>query len=422
VNGWAPVRTREDRAFRLVSVLVFAAALSDVRVSRAAEWSAEPSLGLTSSYNDNIQFTSEPHSSVWGLQLQPDVKFNGQTETLKVTGEVSATVNRYFGESGLDTIDHKVSVRSDYVAERDTLGLIVDLLRDSTLVSELATTGVVLARRQRNTYSAYPTWTRAINETTSIRASYNFSRVRYDNASNTGLVDYVDQSLAMGVQHKLDDRRSLGVTAYYDRYETDAPSSRANTFGFQVGYDHRFTETLHGSLTVGLRKTRTDVAILDLRCETLVVAGLCSGPVIAITAAESQQSSGYTLDALLEKRWETSTASVGISREINPSGIGSLVQTDRIQLTWLRQISPTFTASFAAAAYESRFIGGAPSSTESNYYRIEPHLTWRLSEELTMDASYSFAQQKYRGAGTPAQANLIYLSVQYAWPKISASR
>src|ERR1700704_5918444 len=81
---------------------------------QAAEWSVEPSVALRADYNDNILLSPMPHPSVWGIKLSPDVKFSGETETLKVTGGLNLSFNRYFGEEGLDTIDHTLSLRSRY--------------------------------------------------------------------------------------------------------------------------------------------------------------------------------------------------------------------------------------------------------------------------------------------------------------------
>src|SRR5438105_8907936 len=120
--------------------------LTAADLCRAAEWSMEPSVGLRAEHNDNIQFTSAPHPSVWGTILSPDVKFSGQTETLTVTGGLRLNFNRYFGEHGLDSTDHILSLRSSYKAERNILGLNIDSIRDSTLVSELNETGLVQAR------------------------------------------------------------------------------------------------------------------------------------------------------------------------------------------------------------------------------------------------------------------------------------
>src|SRR5437667_1183076 len=143
--------------------------------SRAAEWSMEPSVALRTEYNDNIQLTGASHPSVWGAILSPDVKFSGETETLKVTGGLRVNFNRYFGEQGLDTTDHIASLRSSYKSERDILGLNIESVRDSTLVSELAETGLVVARRQRNRLTANPTWSKYLTERTAITASYGYS-------------------------------------------------------------------------------------------------------------------------------------------------------------------------------------------------------------------------------------------------------
>src|ERR1700752_3033953 len=75
-------------------------------LSSAAEWSMEPSVDLRGEYNDNIELTSGPHPTVWGIMLSPDIKFSGTTETLNVTGGLRVNFNRYFGEEGLDTTDY----------------------------------------------------------------------------------------------------------------------------------------------------------------------------------------------------------------------------------------------------------------------------------------------------------------------------
>ena len=55
-------------------------------------------------YNTNLALTPDPHPTVWGLILSPDVKFSGATETLTVTGGLNLSFNRYFGKTQLNTI------------------------------------------------------------------------------------------------------------------------------------------------------------------------------------------------------------------------------------------------------------------------------------------------------------------------------
>ena len=390
--------------------------------SHAAEWSVEPSVGLRTEYNDNINLSPAPHPSVWGIILSPDVKFSGETEALKVTGGLNVRVNRYFGEDGLDGVDHTLSVRSDYKAERDLLGLNIESISDSTLLSELATTGAVLARSQRHLLTANPSWTRALTEATSFKASYSYTSVRYDDTAGTGLIDYGDQLASIAMQSRLDERTVVSVAAYYDRYETKPPDFRATTYGVQGGYDYDFSETLRGSLNVGLRKTQSIIGSQALVCDGPIIQGLCFGTVTEVTSVQKETSTGYTLNALLTKRWRTDTVSGQLSREINPSGAGSLIQTDRVQVIWTKELSPTLSANVAAAAYQSRYIGGIVIDSNSRYYRVEPRLIWRLAEGWVLDAGYSYARQKYDTAPVGANANVIYVNLSYAWPKISVSR
>ena len=198
--------------------------------AHAAEWSMESSVALRTEYDDNIELTAGSHPTVWGILLAPEIKFSGATETLNVTGGLRASVNRYFGESGLDDIDHALTLRSSYKAERDVFGLDIDSVRDSTLVSELLETGVVQARRLRDRLAANPSWRRHLTEAMALTASYSYTDVRYADTNNTSLIDYRDQQATVGVQWNPDERDLLTVTGYYDWYETNPKTFDAKTY------------------------------------------------------------------------------------------------------------------------------------------------------------------------------------------------
>ena len=58
----------------------------------------------------------------------------------RTAGAANLNFNRYFGEEGLDNTDGALGLRSDYRAERNTYGLNLQLVRDNTLLGELAPT------------------------------------------------------------------------------------------------------------------------------------------------------------------------------------------------------------------------------------------------------------------------------------------
>jgi hypothetical protein len=393
-----------------------------VHPSLAAEWSMEPSADLAASYNDNITFTAASHPSVWGLQLSPAVQFSGETETLKVAGGLKLDLVRYYGERGLDHNNYYFTSRSSYKTERDVLGLNLAAISDPTLVTELATTGVVVAYRQRTQLTANPSWTRSLTEATAITASYGYNRVNYPDAGGTSLLDYSDQTATIGLQTSLNELNVASVAAYYDRYETNPPSFLANTYGIQAGVDHYFSETLHGTLVVGARKTRSTASSQALVCDGPVLFGICFGNVTTLTSVSERDTTGWTLNAGLEKRWETMTVSGRLSRDIYPTGIGQLVQTNRLQVAWTQQWSPTLSSDVTASAYQSEYVGATVSNSDSRYYRIEPKLSWHITQWWTLGARYSYSRLKYENAGTSANANAFYLTLSYVWPKMSVSR
>jgi hypothetical protein len=392
------------------------------QLSRAAEWSMEPSVAARTVYNDNFELSAAPHPGVWGVILSPDVEFSGHTETLNVTGGLRLNVNRYFGERGLDSTDHLLTLRSSYKTERDLVGLNIDSVRDSTLVSELFETGVVQARRQRDRLSANPSWSRYLTEATAITASYGYNSVHYADTAGTSLIDYRDQTATLGLRTNLSERDLVSVAAYYDRFETDPKRFEANTYGIQAGYDRAFSETLHGTLVIGARKTGSRISAHALVCEGPILFGICFGDVTTVTSVASSNSTGYTLVASLDKTFETALMSGSLSRAINPSGVGALVQTDRLGVKWTQQWSPTLSASVDASVYQSRYVGNINPASNSRYYRIEPRVSWRITQWWTLSGGYSYSHVKYENRSVAASANAIYAVLSYTWPKLTVSR
>jgi len=390
--------------------------------SRAAEWSALPSVAVRTEYDDNIRLTTAPHPTVWGIIVSPLVNFSADTETLKVTGGLGVNVNRYFGEEGLDTVDYLLTLRSRYEGERDLLALNVDAIRDSTLVSELLETGVVEERRQRNRLSVNPSWTRALSEVITLTANYAYSSVNYADTAGTNLIDYTDQNASIGATWKLSEYDLANVTGYYDRYETRPAQLKADTYGIQAAYERDFSETLHAALSLGVRQTHSTLTSQGLVCEGTLVFGFCFGSVAAITLSETERSTGYTALASVEQRWQTDRLVGSVSRQLNPTGIGALAETDRLLVRWTRQWSETVTSSLEGSVYRTRYVGNAVATSNSNFYRIQPTLSWRVSEGWTLTGGYSYSLVKYDQTSATARANVAYLIASYTWPKFSISR
>ncbi len=391
-------------------------------ISSAAEWSAEPFAALKTVYNTNFNLTTDPHPTVWGVILSPAVKLNGESEEWKVTGGANVDINRYFGEEGLNTPDGALTLRSDYRGERDLLGLNLQFIRSNTLISELATTGVVLAYTPLNQLIINPSWSRSLTERTKLVASYGFTGDNYLDTANTGLIDWRDQIASVGMQYALSERSVVTLTAYYDMFKTDPAKFRAETTGIQAGITHDFSETMRAALVLGPRYTRGTTSSQASVCDGPIILGACTGTVTTLSSTVTTYSSGYTLSAKIDKRWEAVAVSAQLAREINPSGAGSLIQTDLLRLGLTGELSPTVTGHFDAGFYQSEYVGGLIEPNKGHYFKLTPSVSWRLSPSWALDAGYSYARQKYDSQPVAATANVVFVAVSYTWQKLVVSR
>jgi len=184
--------TVRHRSGHFAILLLIAIGAFVPEAARAIEWSLEPYVTARTIYNDNFTLTTGPHSDVWGILLAPGVKLNAESEIFKVTGEADVSVNRY-SDSQFNTTEGALSLHSDYRAERNTYGLNFHLIRDNTLVGELATTGVAQAYSPRTELLINPSWTRALTESTRLNLNYGYTQVNYGETSGTSLIDFSTQ-------------------------------------------------------------------------------------------------------------------------------------------------------------------------------------------------------------------------------------
>lgn len=388
--------------------------------AHAAEWAIEPAIESRGNWTDNINLTPGVHDNVYGWSLGPRVTFARRTEASEVAGTASLGVNRYPGNSSLDTDDVGLSLNSQLREERNTYGLAAAFTRDSTLQTELATTGIVQTRRQRNLLTFGPSWSYALTERASVFAQYRYDQSRYQ--AGAGLVDYTNQQGSGGIQYLLYERTAASLSASYSRYKTDDGSILQNSTGVNLGLTHNLSERLTLAAGIGLRRSDTRVTSSFQFCPFGSVA-LCDAfniPLQTLTNTSNISDSGTSYNLSADYKWERETANFTASRDINPTGTGLVVQTDRLAAGLSHQFNEKLSGNVNGAWLVSRYIGGLGGDT--SYYNLNSSLSWRLDQWWTAGAGYAYAWQKAKGAPESAVANSIYLSISYNWPKISLSR
>ena len=104
-----------------------------------------------------------------------------------------------------------------------------------------------------------------------------------------------------------------------------------------------------------------------------------------------------------------------------PSGAGTLVRSDTLNLGVNRTLSPTLSGSINYARSRSAFQDGAVGASpgQSN---LSLSLSKQLTPDLGLQAGCQRSQTHGSGAGNNARSNSVSISLQYAGPRIDVSR
>ena len=132
------------------------------------------------------------------------------------------------------------------------------------------------------------------------------------------------------------------------------------------------------------------------------------------------RSSVYT--ASLEKSFAASKLSARAERAIDPSGSGTLVQRDTLNLNMNWPKTERLTYLFSARSDKIRVVEGVAVSVDRNQYFIGPSLQWRITQDSSVGLAYRYTYLRYLSEVNTAHANTVSLTFTQSWRKKSISR
>jgi hypothetical protein len=366
----------------------------------AAEWSAAPSLSVKGLYNSNLLLFNG-HNQVWGDWVTPDLKFKGSTESLWVEGGAKAEFVHYYGDQDRALTNLYFPLKASYRSDRNTFGFDGGFTRDNTLQGELQRTGLVLAFTQRSLLTAAPSWKFGITERLSWQSGYQFMNAEYENGTQLGLVNYQVQAGSTGMTYNLSERDQVQLTGEYTLVSTPSIDQTSNYYGAQGGGTHDFGRELIGTISGGIRFVNSTRGSL------------------------TDHTTVWVYNGTLSKRFERTTIQIDVSRNINPSGFGRLLKTDRVSVSLSHNLTETLTASLSGGLY---FVGAVATQSsggnfpQTKYATINPAISWKFSQWWTFDVGYTYAERAVGSLNQWNFANSTFIMLTYGGPKWTMSR
>lgn len=375
---------------------------------QAADWTLGGSLGARLERLQNLELLVPPAPDAWRLVFPAELELRGRTElwSVDVAGSLSpkaSDVERYENTDG--SFDFSLARR----LERGALQASAGWLRDSTLASELETTGVPVTYAQRDSYRADVGLEHALSERWSAQAGLSASAISYLRPEEfVGLYDSDTYGVNGSLAYAWSARTTFGVAASESHTDTDPFSYRSRTRALQATATHAFSETLSLSAAIGPAQTRIDTAPLVLVCPAPIefcLSGLV--PFVLQTVATSSTSTARTYDVSVG--WlagPRTTATFSATRGQRPSGAGFLTDTIGLTARLAHRLREHLLLDLEAAFTDAERAGGT-SVTHTFTERYRAVLAWRFAEEWTAEAEARLLATEVPGGAQPHSETFV---------------
>jgi hypothetical protein len=234
----------------------------------------------------------------------------------------------------------------------------------------------------------------------------------------TGAVDYRNAALSAGASYRVTESDSAGLQLARSQYRAASLGTRSDSSSLSLSWQHAMTERSSAALSVGAYRTVSQSPHPVLVCPLPI--SFCSGGLVGYIVALRQGEtigSGTQFDASLDHQASPTTGlTFAASRQISPSGAGSVTRNDALSIGARSAWSETLSGTASASLSRSSFIDAA-GAAQPRLRVLSLGLTKALGPDLSLDASLRHTRSDDPRSGLGATANAIALTLRIQRPR-----
>jgi len=239
----------------------------------------------------------------------------------------------------------------------------------------------------------------------SVSALFTRSTYNEDDDDINRYVDYKYSSVEVSVRHVLNEKNYFVAALNGGGFTTDDPDSilrnSTDSFGITAAYERVFSDTLSGSLTVGVNRSAIDVSFGD------------------ITVVDNEERN-FVGSLELRRRAELTTMNFSIASQIAPRSDGTEVVQEQARFFIDRRVTSRLGVNLSALYSQESAVGQNSANTalrqDRDYFTGTGGLSWRLTETLSIFGTYSYTSDTtdVPGGGNVHQTNnRVFVGVRY---------
>jgi|GEM_PF-3209078 len=409
--------------------------------ANAVLWSVQPTVAGNLLYDDNRFLTVDDKESAWSASIDPTVNFSATEPDKGLSGSAAMRFRRYLTDSSntrSNTDSKDVSLNfgaNSYLnTELSTFGFNASLTRSKTNDSQLASNGAVNADSinqdaTRIVTNFGPSWSRPLNELTTISLNYNHGSLRYtDELPNSTLVesdtDVVTASLSRGITENIAGLVNVSYSNF--RPSTNLDST---TISLLAGVSGNYNETLSGTFTVGRRMTTFDTRA---QAPTGFCVGAnpgsrfpdCTGGFPVATGTrninDEENNNGLTFNVSLNKQLESGNLGLTATRIVTPITTTSNNSDSGVLTTTLISVSGSHRFSDRLSSRLSVDISNREDITSNSgsannrkFINYNAGISWQWLPGLQLSTTYIHQQNQTADVSGTARGNSINFTLNY---------
>ena len=357
-------------------------------------WYFEPKADFRLEFNDNRRLTLEPHESMWGTIVEGGVNVGAMSPRVELALSPLLRFSDYSGGENITYNDQFLNGALKIKNEKALWTLSGNYTRDTTIVSELEDSGLVQFDNRRESYDLKPSWTRAISSRINVGLSLSYRDVSYEDGLEIGLFDYTVRSLSGDIGFAVSEKRQVGFAVFGSTFDVVDIDYVSDSYGVQLSITSNLSERIQTNITGSLRYSDITTAVIG-----------------------DEFDRGWLFDAQLTSRLERGDLTVNLSRSIDPSGLGTEVQRDRLRLSLHRSVWQRVSGTMALIAMHQEDIRENATTRARDYGRVSGDLQWRFVPLWSLRAGYVFTIQRFENADSEAKSNSVYIQLEYTGRK-----
>ena len=375
-------------------IILFTGGAVDWSFADETNLSVTPRLALRGTYDDNILFSEKEKTDSSIVTVSPSLELDYKTLLSSVSLMGDWDIKRYLDESDFDRTDQYYRLKANHnIENRLDAGADFRFNRDTTLNTYLQETGRVVDLVERDFLQAGGHIAYDVTMLSGVSARYRYQNATYDNDTYS---DYDNHRANIYFYRRLKsqvDKLSIGPS-YYHR-ENDY--NKVDSYTIDLGWDREWSRTLNTALSVGARYSD-----------------------ISRDNGTSDDSWGVKANFDMKFTGEVSSTKIEYYHDIRTTTEGDDINVDNFLVTYNRLLTERFGVGVnGRIVFSYKLFNQQADIDDSRYYRIEPHLFYRLTQRLRMSLYYRYQNNvefQNDDNDRTRERNVVWLRVSYGMP------